>query len=289
MMHWRINWTLDLTDTANQKLSKSAWNYLMLMLEGEALSKLDIITSKNAYEAWEHLKTKYEPKDDKAYADLEMKFAQCELDSPKENPEKWINELIQINNRIANCHSTQKKSDVMMIAHVLSKLPKEEKYYKNFIAMTRRFGYSKQTILEFKKEVYDYWENNIKQEEEDQEADEAYATYERAGNGAKKLGKKPEAKGEETKQYFQNSGNKDQPQVMGQVIWTQTGPMVVPMGMMGQGHGSTIIKDSMSELVIMESRPTKVARWNSSNKWEQAICVCANGNATGNDEGKSGE
>jgi len=104
----------------------------------------------------------------------------------------------------------------MMIAHVLSKLPKEEKYYKNFIAMTRRFGYSKQTILDFKKEVYDSWENNIKQEKEDQESDgEAYATCERAGNGEKKLGKKPEAKGEETKQYFQDSGNIEQPQVMG--------------------------------------------------------------------------
>jgi len=229
------------------------------MLKGEALSELDMITGKSAYEAWEHLKTKYKPKDDKAYASLEMKFAQCELESPGKNPEKWINELIRINNRIANCHSTQKKSDVMMIAHVLSKLLGEEKYYKNFIAMTRRFGYSTQTIREFKKELYDYWENNIKQEDEDQESDgEAYATYERAGNGAKKLGKKPEAKGEETKQYFQNSGNKEQPQVTGRVIWTQTGPMVVPMGMMGQGHDSTIIKDSMSELVIMELRPTKM-------------------------------
>jgi len=147
---------LDLKDVANLKLNKQAWSYLMIMMEGEALRELDVITSKNAHEAWEHLKTKYEPKDDKAYADLEMKFAQCELESPRTNPEKWINDLIRINNRIANCHSTQKKSDVMMIAHVLSKLPKEEKYYKSFIAMTRRFGYSKQTILEFKKEVYNY-------------------------------------------------------------------------------------------------------------------------------------
>jgi len=74
-----------------------------------------------------------------------------------------------------------------------------------------RFGYSKQTIWEFKMELYDYWDNNIKQEEEDLEADgEAYATYERAVNGAKELGKKPEAKREETKQYFQNSGDKNQ-------------------------------------------------------------------------------
>jgi len=250
---------LDLKDAVNQKLNKQAWSYLTIMMEGEALRELDIITSKNVYEAWEHLKTKYEPKDDKAYANLEMKFAQCELESPRKNPEKWINELIQINNRIANCHSTQKKSDVMMIAHILSKLTREEKYYKIFIAMTRRFGYSTQTIWEFKKSLYDYWENNIKQEDEDQELDgEAYAIYERAGNGAKKLGKKIETKGEEKKQHFQNSGNKDQPNVMGQVIWTQTGPMVIPMGMMGQGHDSTIIKDSMSELVIMESRPGKM-------------------------------
>jgi len=56
----------------------------------------------------------------------------------------------------------------------------------------------------------------------------------------------------------QNSGNKEQPQMTDQVIWTQTGPMVVPMRMMGQGHDSTIIKESMLELVIMESRTAKM-------------------------------
>jgi len=46
--------------------------------------------------------------------------------------------------------------------------------------MTRRLGYSKQTILEFKKDVYDYWENNIKEADKDNGAGkEAYATYER--------------------------------------------------------------------------------------------------------------
>jgi len=146
---------LDLTDADNKKLNRLAWGYLIIMLEGEAMSELDNFPSENAYEAWQHLTTKYEPKDDKAYADLEMKFAECGLGSPEENPERWINDLIRINNRIAGCHTSQKKSDVMMIAHVLSKLSKDEKYYKNFIAMTRRFGYSKQTIMEFKKEVFD--------------------------------------------------------------------------------------------------------------------------------------
>jgi len=92
---------------------------------------------------------------------LETKFVQCELEKPSENPEKWINKLIKINQRIESCYPSQKKSDVMMIAHILSRLPKEEKYYKNFVAMSRRFGYSKQSIFEFKREVCDYWECNI--------------------------------------------------------------------------------------------------------------------------------
>jgi len=65
---------LDLTDANKLKL-KLAWNYLVIMLEGEALSELDLISGKDAYEAWKHLATTYEPIDDKAYADLEMKFA----------------------------------------------------------------------------------------------------------------------------------------------------------------------------------------------------------------------
>jgi len=70
------------------------------------------------------------------------------LETAPENIERWINELVRINHRIAGCCSSQKKSDVMTIAHVLSKLPKEEKFYKNFIVMTRRFGFSKQISME---------------------------------------------------------------------------------------------------------------------------------------------
>ena len=245
---------LDLTDADNKKLNRLAWGYLIIMLEGEAMSELDNFPSENAYEAWQHLTTKYEPKDDKAYADLEMKFAECGLGSPEENPERWINDLIRINNRIAGCHTSQKKSDVMMIAHVLSKLPKDEKYYKNFIAMTRRFGYSKQTIMEFKKEVFDYWENNIKEGDEDKDyGGEAYATYgTKTGYSRGNKDQKKEPKEEVQKQYYQ--GGKSMSEQQGsQLIWTSTGPMMVPMGMMGSGQDSTVIKDHMQELVIMQS------------------------------------
>jgi len=52
---------LDLTDMNNKKLNKLAWCYLTLMLEGDALQELDMIADKNAYEAWQHPKVKYEP------------------------------------------------------------------------------------------------------------------------------------------------------------------------------------------------------------------------------------
>jgi len=63
------------------------------MLEGDALLEMDMIADKNAYEVWQHsLKGKYQPRYDKAYADLETKFVKSELKTPSENPEKWIND-----------------------------------------------------------------------------------------------------------------------------------------------------------------------------------------------------
>ena len=47
---------LDMTDSANKKLNKLAWAYLTLMLEKDALQEMDMVTSKNAYEVWHHLK-----------------------------------------------------------------------------------------------------------------------------------------------------------------------------------------------------------------------------------------
>jgi len=39
---------------------------------------------------------------------------------------------------------------------LLSRPPKEEKDYNKFMAITRKFGYSKQSILEFKRDIQDY-------------------------------------------------------------------------------------------------------------------------------------
>jgi len=73
-----------------------------------------------------NLKVNYEPRDEKAYADLETKFVQCEMESPDENSEKWINQLIKFNQRIESYYPSQKKSDVTMIAHVLSRFQRKQ-------------------------------------------------------------------------------------------------------------------------------------------------------------------
>jgi len=72
---------INLGVVANKKLNKMAWCYLTLMLEGDALQETDMIADKNAYKVWQHLKGKYQPRDDKAYADLETKFVKRELET----------------------------------------------------------------------------------------------------------------------------------------------------------------------------------------------------------------
>jgi len=75
---------LDLQVAANKRLNKMAWCYLTLMLEGSALDEMDVVSDKNAYAVWQHLKGTYEPKGRKANDYHKMKFEQCKLESPEE-------------------------------------------------------------------------------------------------------------------------------------------------------------------------------------------------------------
>jgi len=148
-----------------------------------------------------------------------------------------------------------------MIAHVLSKLSKEKRFYENFIAMNRRFGYSKSTILDFKKEVHEYWDNSVKDEDEDGNKDhgeEAYATYgSKTSHSKGKEHQKLEAKMEPHKQHFQSGKSEHK---ASQLIWTSTGPMMMPIGIMSPGQDSTIIQDHMQELIIMQSKPMEAEK-----------------------------
>jgi len=68
---------LDLEVAVNKKLNKMAWCYLTLMLEGDALEKMDEIPEdKNAHVVWLHLKREYKPSDEKVYEiKLEQRIA----------------------------------------------------------------------------------------------------------------------------------------------------------------------------------------------------------------------
>ena len=67
---------LDLGVVANKKLNKMAWCYLTIMLEGSALDEMDVVSDKNAYAVWQHLKGTYAEKGSKVNAYKEMKFVQ---------------------------------------------------------------------------------------------------------------------------------------------------------------------------------------------------------------------
>ena len=64
---------------------------------------------------------------------------------------------------------------------------------------------------------------------------------------------------EPQKQHFQ-SGSGMSEQQASQLIWTSTGPMMMPVGIMGPGQDSTIIKDHMQELIIMQSKPMEAEK-----------------------------
>jgi len=71
---------LDIEVAANKKLNKLAWCYLTLMLAGDALQEMDVISDMNAYAVWLHLEKKYKPSDEKAYEEVERRnFEQGEM------------------------------------------------------------------------------------------------------------------------------------------------------------------------------------------------------------------
>ena len=64
---------LDLEVAADKKLNKLAWCYLTLMLQGEALDEMDMITEKNVHAVWLHLNKKYKPRNEKANEEIVIK------------------------------------------------------------------------------------------------------------------------------------------------------------------------------------------------------------------------
>ena len=61
-------------EAKNTALRVEAWSYLMIALDGAALQAVENITSKNPYDAWEHLVKKYDPSDIESYARLNQEL-----------------------------------------------------------------------------------------------------------------------------------------------------------------------------------------------------------------------
>ena len=143
----------------NIKLNRIAWNYLVLSLDGTARSIVMGVLNDDPRAAWLALENRYKPRSIEAYTKLCIDFEKCVMERPTQDPETWIMALHKLNSRMGEINAQYRKSDTVMISHVLSKLPEE---YGMFSTGVTLVGYSQLTFEQFRSRVHDFWEMRIK-------------------------------------------------------------------------------------------------------------------------------
>jgi hypothetical protein len=119
--------------------------------------------------AWQNLSDKYASADGMTRLDLKEEFSHCKLKNVRNDPEEWIDELVDIHTQLSKAGATMSDRDVM--EYVLLRLPKDEdterkdcekkldnktepldmKYlYKELRLRYKRFGYNQVLIVRTK-------------------------------------------------------------------------------------------------------------------------------------------
>ncbi len=75
-----------------------------------------LVTKGNAFLAYNKLLKEFKSKNDDALADVQEKYATCQIKSPQEDLALWIDRLKIINSRLAGIDIKYKKSDVEVMA-----------------------------------------------------------------------------------------------------------------------------------------------------------------------------
>ena len=123
---------------------------------------------------------------------LQERFTELEFEDDDSDPSDFINELSDINDKMAEIKTTYEKDELTMIAHVLSKLPK--KPYEAAVTARKTVGYENLTLDDLKEELEDYWERNIMKEEKqgakDDKANKAFNVQDKGGGYKSKFAKK---------------------------------------------------------------------------------------------------
>ena len=82
------------------------------------------------------------------------------MENPNQDPETWIMALHKLNIRMSEINASYRKTDVVMISHILSKLP--DKQYGNFNTSLTLVGYSQMTLEQFRSRVHNFWDMHLK-------------------------------------------------------------------------------------------------------------------------------
>lgn len=148
------------TALENQKKNQLAWNYLIMALEGPPLQVILNITSRDPHDAQNELLSIYEPATTEACSHLLQEMENCNLEDNMGSPEVWFYKLDLINCRIGDIDPAYKKTDIQMIVHITSKLPRD--LYQSLIMAYSLSGFTGVTLLTFHKKVVEFWQSNIK-------------------------------------------------------------------------------------------------------------------------------
>ena len=87
-----------------------------------------------------------------------------ELEDLHTNPSLWIHKLHNMNTALGAIDTAYKKADIIMVSHILHKLPKVT--YQQFMEHHELQGYTAMTLKEFKNKVATYWWSSIKSKED---------------------------------------------------------------------------------------------------------------------------
>ncbi len=93
----------DRTSDDETKLTQNdkAWTYLVLACKGKAFNIVARVKDNNAFKAWKALEKKYEPKKIDSYINLTEEFANFEMKTEHSDPSEFIDQLEELNERMA--------------------------------------------------------------------------------------------------------------------------------------------------------------------------------------------
>ena len=125
----------DVEATRNRKANFLAYTALCLSCEGLAFGCVEkaqttALPSGDAALAWKNLCAKYEPTTQMSLVSLKKEFAQCRLESVKQDPDEWVTKLEHYRMRIKGISTSGVITDEDLMVHIIANLPKA---YSEFV------------------------------------------------------------------------------------------------------------------------------------------------------------